>query len=64
MAEPSIPIPENWTAEQAEAVLDILYALENAIIMAYEQPLICLATRQASEPIHHDDDLDDGVFPF
>ena len=63
MPEPSILIPEHWTAEQAEAVLDILHALENAIIAAYEQPLIGLATRQATEPRDRDA-LDDDVFPF
>lgn len=59
-----VEIPEHWSAQQAEAVLDTLYALECAIWRAYEQPLVDLATRQANNPIHHDDDFGDNDIPF
>ena len=59
-----VEIPENWSAEQADAVLDLLSVLESAIWSEYEQQLVALATRQANEPIHHDDEIEDDVFPF
>ena len=64
MTEPTIPIPEYWTAEQADAVLDFLYALESAIFLAYERSLCDLGTRQASAPESCDDETNEDLIPF
>jgi hypothetical protein len=63
----AIPIPEGWTVEQAEAVLDFLHALETAVFVAYEEPLTQRAYLEACAPPPHDDDYDlddDDLIPF
>lgn len=60
-----LPIPEGWTVEQAEAVLDFLYELENAVFLAYERPLTRRAFLEACAPPPHDDDeYEDDTIPF
>ena len=49
MASP-VTVPEGWTADQAEAVLDFLFALETAVFNAYERALVERAIREANGP--------------
>ena len=57
-------IPQHWSVEQADAVLELIDMLESAIWDTYEKPLVELAIRQANEPIQHDDDFTDDAIPF
>lgn len=59
-----IEIPDHWSAQQAQAVLDILYDLECAIWRHYTKPLTDLARANPNEPLDHDIDLDDDNIPF
>lgn len=63
MPEKLFNIPAHWTAEQADAVFEILFDLETAIFEAYKDPLVSLAIREAQEAtsndLHHKLDVDD-----
>jgi len=59
-----ISIPEDWTVEQAEVVLDFLHAVETAVFVAYERPLTERAVLEASGPHPLDVDADDDSIPF
>ena len=54
MPEKLFNIPAHWTAEQADAVFEILFDLETAIFAAYKDPLVRLAIREAQEPTSND----------
>ena len=43
-------VPDGWTVDQAEAVLDFLFVLEAAVFNAYERPIVERAIREASGP--------------
>jgi len=47
----TMSIPSDWTAEQAEAVLDFLSAFEGAIWDIYEERLIAKAAGEAAVPL-------------
>jgi uncharacterized protein YktA (UPF0223 family) len=59
-----VEIPEHWSAEQADMVLDFLEKLESAIWRAYEKQLIDLQILKANEPIHDDYDEGSDSIPF
>jgi hypothetical protein len=64
-----LTVPDSWTVDQAEAVLDFLFVLEAAVFNAYERPIVERAIREASGPHPVDvyDDADpetDNPFPF
>ena len=64
MADRTIEIPEHWTAEQADAVIDFIHALETAVFLAYEKSLTDLAVHQSVEVEEPITDLDDDGIPF
>lgn len=47
MSIPLLPIPTDWTPAQAEAVLDFLVRLADAVYAAYQAPLAQRAERDA-----------------
>lgn len=64
-----LAVPDSWTVDQAEAVLDFLFVLEAAVFNAYERPIVERAVREASGPhpidVDCDDDLEtDNPIPF
>jgi uncharacterized protein YktA (UPF0223 family) len=59
-----IDVPEHWSAEQADVVLDFLEKLESAIWRAYEKQLIDLQILKANEPMHDDYEIDEEPIPF
>jgi uncharacterized protein YktA (UPF0223 family) len=59
-----VEIPEIWSAEQANAVLEFLDKIESAIWLAYEKKLIDLEILKANEPNHDDYEIDEEPIPF
>ncbi len=45
----TVPIPENWSAEQALLVLDLLEELHKAVWDVYEEPLGPILRKQHEE---------------
>ena len=60
----SFAIPSHWTPAQADAVLELLSHLADAVFNAYQHPLVTIAQRDAlglplyddAAPAEHDED--------
>lgn len=50
MSTPRIPIPEDWTPEQAFAVIDFLSDIHQTIWEAYESEIVEVLLRKEQSP--------------